>query len=224
MACWLAGPLAMVLAGCSPTGVALTMGAHVGIAASQERGLDEAARDTLIRARINEAWFEHDLGMYQAVKLQVHEGRVVVSGAVEDEAQRDAAVGLVWGVPGVREVIDEVVVRPDREFIDPWRDRWVATRIRSNLTLDAEVRAIDYDVEVVDGVVYLLGIARGREALERVLAHARNVPNVRRIVSHVRILEPPTALAPAASPVPTPVPTPGHTLAGRVAPLQMAAR
>ncbi len=46
---------------------------------------------------------------------------------------------------------------------------------------------MNYSIETVNGVVYLIGVAQSQEELDRVINHARQISYVRRIVSHVRI-------------------------------------
>jgi osmotically-inducible protein OsmY len=50
---------------------------------------------------------------------------------------------------------------------------------------DGHVKNINYTVDVVNGVVYLMGIAQSQDELDRVVAHARDIGNVKRVVSHI---------------------------------------
>jgi BON domain len=62
-------------------------------------------------------------------------------------------------------------------------------------------------VKTEDGVVYIIGSARSQDELDRVTNYARNIPNVRRVVSYVRIRTgaPPVAQTGAAPPPPSAV-------------------
>ena len=59
------------------------------------------------------------------------------------------------------------------------------------MTIDPEVFDINYSVETVNGVIYLMGIAQSKVELERVTDHARELAGVRRIISHVRMKDDP---------------------------------
>ena len=78
----LAGLLSAMLAGCSPLGVATTVGATAGIKASEERGFSTSVSDDAIWLDINRRLLDHDGALFEAVMLQVHEGRVLLSGEV----------------------------------------------------------------------------------------------------------------------------------------------
>ena len=67
-------------------------------------------------------------------------------------------------------------------------DTWVSTQLRTKLLLDRDIRALNYNVETVNGVIYLIGIAQNELELERVTNHARTIENVEKVISHVRVV------------------------------------
>jgi len=179
--------LGPALAGCTPVGVAVGGAAAAGVAASEERGLQGALDDTEIRLQINHLWLQESEVLFREVNLQVQEGRVLLSGNVPDPETRVAAVRLAWQADGVREVINEIEVADTSSLTDLARDTWIATKLKTRLLLDRDVLSINYSIEVVNGVVYLMGVAQGQAELDRVIGHAKDVSYVRRVVSYVRL-------------------------------------
>ena len=100
-ACALLAPL-WALGGCTAAGVAVGAGATVGVAASQERGVQAAADDAGIKLGVNDRLLKHDVELFGKVATAVVEGRVLLTGAVRDLAARDQAGRLAWQVAGVR--------------------------------------------------------------------------------------------------------------------------
>jgi len=177
--------LAGLTAACDPVTAVVGAGATVGVAAAEERGLDGAIDDTKIRAEINDLWFQHDADMYRKVEMTVNEGRVMLTGAVQKPEFRVDAVRLAWQAAGVRQVIDEIQVTDQGGVIDYSKDVVIANNLRSRLMFDQHIKNVNYTVDVVNGVVYLMGIAQDDAELDRVIAHARDIGNVKRVVSHV---------------------------------------
>lgn len=195
-------PLALVLsaivaltaAGCSPVGMAVGAGATAGIAASEERGIEGTAGDLVIRAEISEAWLDEGFEFYHSLELQIYEGRVLVSGRVPTQERADRAIELAWQPDGVTEVINEVTVGPT-DAAGFANSTATATKLRTELTFTKGVQAINYSIRVVDGTVYLLGVAQDRAELDRVVATARALPGIRRIVNHVILKDDPRRAA-----------------------------
>jgi len=172
-----------VVTGCA--GLAVGAGATGATAAAQERGLKGAVNDTAIRARINGLWFDHDEEMYRKVTLSISEGRVLLTGRVKADRMMFDAVRLAWKAKGVEEVINEIQVNDGGGIGSFLRDTWISARLKAKLAFDDRVTSINYSIDTVAGVVYLFGIARDRDELERVTEHARNLEYVRKVVGHV---------------------------------------
>jgi osmotically-inducible protein OsmY len=187
--------LAGLAAGCDPVTAVLGGGAIVGMSAAEERGVEGAVDDTRIRASINQLWFDADTEIYRKVTLTVNEGRVMLTGSVPRPEQRIETVRLTWQAPGVREVLDEIQVEDQSGLADYSRDTWIANTLRTRLMFAKNVRNVNYTVDVVNGVVYLMGIAQNAEELDRVVAYARDIAGVKRVVSHVMLKDDPRRLS-----------------------------
>lgn len=178
------------LTACAPIGVAAGAGAAVGVAAVQEKGVGAAARDVRIRAEINGLWLQADERLLYDIELQVQESRVLLTGSVQDPELRLKAVRLAWQVEGVKEVINEIEISDKSGFVNYTRDVKISTELRSTLLVDQEIRSINYSIETVNQIIYLMGVARSQEELDRVIDHARNIEYVRRVRNYVRVKKP----------------------------------
>ena len=174
-----------ILTGC--VSAAIGASAIATSAAVQERGLRGGIDDTIIRARINSLWLEHDADMYRLVSLSVVEGRILLTGQVRLPRMRIDAVRLAWKAKGVREVINEIKVTDEGGIISYARDSWISTQLKSKLLFDKKILSINYSIETVNSAVYLMGIAQNRQELNRVTNHARTLKYVKRVVSYVRL-------------------------------------
>jgi osmotically-inducible protein OsmY len=180
------------------------------VVASQERSAGSAVDDQVIRGKINKLWLDYDPEMYSHLWLSVQEGRVLVAGKLEKPEQRLAAVRLAWQVDGVKEVANEIQIGERPGFGTYLKDSWILTQIRSSLTFEPEVSSINISLECVDGVVYVMGVARDSQELKDVISIARGIDGVKRVVSFVRVKDAPPApsaagtQAPAAQPVAPP--------------------
>ena len=169
------------------------------MAVAEERTLVDAIDDLTIRLALNDVFIGEDARLYRAVSFSVVEGRVLLKGSVPTPQDRERALGLAKGVAGMREAIDGLQVGEDGGTLGYMQDTWISAQLKSRLTIDLAVLHINYDVETVNGVVYLIGIAQDEEELERVVAHARDVPGVRRVANHVTVKDHPAACRGCAS-------------------------
>jgi osmotically-inducible protein OsmY len=174
-----------VLPGC--VGMALGGGAALGVAAAKEGGISGAAEDLKIKALINDKWFKYDLNTFSKLNITVNQGRVLLTGVVQNPDARVEAVKLAWQVGGVKQVINEIRVAESDGLPGYIRDEWITTRLRTAITFDRDVQSINYSIDTVQGTVYLMGVAQNRPELDRVIEIARTIPNVQQVVSYVKL-------------------------------------
>lgn len=175
------------LTGCSPVGTAIGAAAYTADLATQERGLYQGLDDNRMWIAINARFVAADLAVAQNVHLQVQEGRVLLSGVVQKQEQRLAAVKAAWQEPGVREVINHIEVENARDLGQVAQDEYLARRVWMKLFVDRAVRANNYSVECIDNVVYLIGVGQDKSEVQRVIDHARDVPYVHAVENYVRL-------------------------------------
>jgi osmotically-inducible protein OsmY len=165
--------------------------ATVGVAAVQERSVGDAVDDASIEFRVKDKFLEQSDKLFTRVSVDSVEGRVLLSGTVESPDDRVDVARLTWQVEGVKEVFNEVEVRDRGGLIDYFKDVRIANELRFKMLADKEISALNYSVETVNGVIYLMGIAQDQPELERVTGHASNIKGVERVVSFVVLKDDP---------------------------------
>lgn len=172
------------LGGC--VGVVIGGGAAVGTAAYQERGVRGVARDLATATKLRTQLLDAGEAYVTGIGIEVYEGRVLLTGTLEKEAMRAEAVKLAWKTEGVKDVINEIQIGQS-SLRDMARDSWITAQLQTKITFDKKILAINFSIETVNGIVYLIGIAQDQGELDRILAHGRGIGYVRRIISHVRV-------------------------------------
>ncbi len=135
--------------------------------------------------------------MFAKLDLTVNEGRVLITGIVQNPEARVEAVRLAWQPKGVKQVINEIRVDKSEGFTGYARDTWITARLRTAITFDKHISSINYTIDTVAGTVYLMGAAQSQAELDRVTRTARTIPDVKRVVSYVRIVGEKVESAPA---------------------------
>ncbi|MCC2646821.1 MAG: hypothetical protein K0R02_886 [Rickettsiaceae bacterium] len=184
--------LIFTLSGCYP--VVFAAATTTGVALSKDRSFGEAIDDTTIWTKIKKELVSKGFKeLYAKVDVKVDEGRVLLTGFVEHEEDALKAVEICWEQKGVKEVVNELQVDPENAKINPIRyakDTWFTSQIKGKVFIDKSIKYVNYTIITFDSVVYLFGIARSQEELEKVANIAAQVKGVDRVVSHVKIIDP----------------------------------
>ena len=189
--------LSTMTAGCTAIGVGAAVGSAGGVAAAKEGGLSQSLRDAKISATIHDLWFQYNVDIFAKLSITVDQGRVLITGVVQKPEDRVDAVRLAWQAQGVKQVINEIKVA-DSEGIKGWgRDTWITARLRSAILFDKDVQGVNYSIDTVQSVVYLMGVAQNQAELDKVMGYARSVPYVKQVVSYVKLSGTPITDTPA---------------------------
>ena len=158
---------------------------NVTTSSVKEKGIKEAISDGMIDAGVNKEFFNHNVNMFMNVEIEVVEGRVLLTGSVKQSKHRLDAVKLAWKVLGVREVINEIDVTEKGGIKQYLIDVKIKTQMRYKVIADKEISSINYNFEVVNGIVYIIGIAENKKELKKIVKHANTIGSVLKVVSHV---------------------------------------
>ena len=157
---------------------------NVTTSSAKEKGIKEAISDGMIDAGINKEFLNHDINMFINVEIEVVEGRVLLTGSVKKSKHRLDAIKIAWKVLGVREVINEIDVTEKGGIKQYLIDVKIKTQIRYKILADKEVSSIHYNSEVVNGNVYIIGIAENKKELKKLVKHINTIGGVLKVVNH----------------------------------------
>mgnify|MGYP001488730037 CR=1 FL=1 len=162
--------------------------ASTAIAVSkEERSLGEFVDDTLIKTQIKNLYFDSNEKLFFNVDVEVTQGRVLLTGTVENSDLRIAATKIAWGINGVETVINELQISNDDNILSFADDLVISSKIKGKLLLNSELPYVNYTVETVNGIVYLIGIAKTEEERQSVIDLSKEVYGVVDVIDYIKI-------------------------------------
>lgn len=172
---------------CAPAIIGAT--AVTGVVAAQERTAGDAVDDATITTKIKSAYLNKNFdNMFAAIHVQTSEGRVLLTGSVNSHELASKAVRIAWEQKGTKEVLNELHIsnhQHNHPVKDYSMDAWVTTQIKAKLIAEKDIYSINYSVQTIDGVVYLLGIAQNKHELDKVIEVASHIKHVKKVINHV---------------------------------------
>lgn len=180
-----------LLSGCLPTIFAGAAGSTLEFA--KDRPAGDTLTDVRISTAIKGAFMKNNFrNLYSKIKVEVVQGRVLYTGDIEKEEDAITAVQIAWNQAGVNQVINELKVDKNSNnfnIVQYTRDALITSQIKSKTFMNRDIKFVNYTVVTINDVVYLFGIARSEEELEKVANIASNISGVKKVISHVRVQE-----------------------------------
>ena len=175
--------LSLALSACAPALVGV--GTAAVAASSTEKGFSTSVADGVIKTKLSDRYLRTDVDLVQAVTISVNEGAVILTGTVATQEKKILATKLAWEIKGVREVVNEVTVSDNVSLKNRAKDFAAAAQLRLKIIGDGEVSSLNYSIDVVDGVVYLSGVAESEAERARVVALAQELPFAKKVVDYI---------------------------------------
>lgn len=181
--------LVHIFYGCSPANVLATGGATTMVVAEGDRSLGTVVDDATIKVNIAAKFIGSEDNLFVNINTTVLEGRVLLTGLVENQETRIEAVRLVWEVEGVNEVVNEIQIG-DRATIKEYaNDLWINTQTKALAAKTIGLRAVGYNFETIQGKVYIAGITSRPEQLNSLIEAVKTIKGVKEIVNYVIVKE-----------------------------------
>lgn len=163
----------------------MTAGVKKGDERNFARSLNDVNASRAIKARMSRV----EGFKLSGVDIEVAEGIVVLSGNVPREEDRIEAERIAWSGPAVVQVGNEILIKERQGMVRNSKDGILNNSVRARLVVAKAVKARNYSIEVNDGVVYLLGVARTPEELAMATYIASTTKGTTEVISYVRIAD-----------------------------------
>lgn len=180
--------LLVATAGCAPALVGA--GAAGGYkVATDERGAGRVWDDATITTRVKNALGENPEVKARKIDVDTVEGAVILTGVVETEEEVQKAVEVAQGVPGVKEVKNNLQVG-SKSWGQVFDDNVIGSKIKAKLIKEPGIRSLNIDVDVNKSVVTLTGKVGYQHQKDRVMEIARTTSGVIDVVDNIKVTHP----------------------------------
>ena len=176
----------IILTNCSipaATGVA----AKAVTVSNSDRSIGEFVDDVLIKTILKNSYFDQSEKIFFSVDVEVSQGRVLLTGTVDNIDLRIEATRIAWGVKGVKTVINEIQISQSDSIFNFADDLVISTKVLAKLMLDEEINSLNYNIETVNKIVYIIGISSSSEEKQKAIELSKEVFGVEEVVDYITV-------------------------------------
>ena len=174
---------------CSPSGILATSGGTAMVVAEGDRSLGTVVDDATIKVNISAKFLDAGNNLFININTTVLEGRVLLTGLVNNQEERIEAVRLVWEVEGITEIINEIEIGNRESIKDYANDLWINTQAKGLAAKTIGLRSVGYNFETIKGKIYVAGITSRPDQLEELVNALKTIKGVKEIINYVIIKE-----------------------------------
>ena len=174
---------ALALSGCA--GAVVGVGTAAVAASTTEKGFSTSVSDGVISAKLKDRFMQVNASLLTSIDVTVNDGAVLFTGKVKKPEDKIEATRLAWEIKGVREVVNELQVIDNSSIKDLAKDLAATATLRGKMIADKDISSLNFSIDVVNGIVYLSGVASTPEEMNKVVSHAKNLRFAQQVVSYI---------------------------------------
>ena len=173
--------ITIFLFSCSPVG---RFGAGVDIT-FDPRTIGMQIDDTIMQKNLAARLSLNEKKYFLNIQVEVLDGRIFLSGKVEEPEEKIKITKLAWETKGVREVKNAITIKGNSNFKQTAKDILITSQLRTALIFNKKTKARNYTLETINKKIYIFGIAMDTEEKEEVLLEAEKIYDVEKVIPSI---------------------------------------
>ncbi len=137
--------------------------------------------DTIMQKNLSARLALTNKKYFLSIQSEVLDGRIFLSGKVEEAEEKVKITKMAWETKGVRSVKNAITIKGNTNFKSTAKDILITSQLRSALIFNKKTKARNYTLETINKNVYIFGIAMDLEEKEQVLNEANKIYDVNEI-------------------------------------------
>ena len=130
-----------------------------------------------------------DSKYFLTVKSKVIDGKIFLTGKVDNPEEKLLLTKLAWETRGARSVRNDIKVKEDFNFQQSAKDIFITSQFRTALILNKNIKATNYQIDTYKKKIYVYGIALTSEEKELVISEAKEIIDVKDVVASIILVE-----------------------------------
>ncbi len=180
--------LIFILSGCVGVSSKGVFGTGVSIA-FDPRSVGTQLDDNIMEKSLSTRMLLLDKSYFLAVKTKVLDGRIFLTGKVDNLEEKLRLTKLAWETKGVRSVRNDIKVKEKFNFKQSSKDILITSQLRTALIINKEIKAANYQIDTYKSKIYIYGIAMSSKEKNLVITEAENVLDVKSVIASILLVD-----------------------------------
>tara|TARA_A100001015_G_scaffold275239_1_gene332353 strand:- start:1816 stop:2403 length:588 start_codon:yes stop_codon:yes gene_type:complete len=176
------------LPGCVGVGSKGIFGTGVSIA-FDPRSVGTQIDDSIMQKNIITRMVLLDKKYVLSVNSKVLDGRIFLTGKVDNPEDKLKLTKLAWETDGVRSVRNDLKVREEFNFKQSAKDLLITSQLRTALVFNKEIKVSNYQIDTYKKKIYIYGIAFSQKEKEQVVEEAKEILDVQDVIASILLVE-----------------------------------
>ena len=126
---------------------------------------------------------------FLSIKTKVLDGRIFITGKVDNPEEKLKITKIAWETSGVRSVKNDIRIREKFNFKQSAKDTLITSQLRAALIVNKNIKATNYQIDTYKKKIYVYGIALTSEEKDMVISEAKEIVDVEDVIASILLVE-----------------------------------
>ena len=178
----------LILSGCVGSASKGVFGTGVTIALDP-RSLGTQIDDSIMQKNLITRLTLKEKSYFLKIKTKVLDGRIFLTGNVDDPEEKLQITKLAWETEGVRSVRNDIKIKEKFNFKRSAKDALITSQLKTAMIFNKKIKASNYNVDTYKKKIYIYGIALTSDEKKEVIDEAKQILDVESVVASIFLVE-----------------------------------
>jgi len=180
--------ISFILTGCIGVGSKGLFGTGVSVALDP-RTVGTQIDDSIMQKTISAKILSRDKKYLLSVKTKVIDGKIFITGKVDNPEEKLLITKLAWETKGARSVRNDIKIKEDFNFKQSAKDLLITSQLRTAVIVNKNIKATNYQIDTYKKKIYIYGIALTSEEKDLVISEAKEILDVEDVIASILLVE-----------------------------------
>ena len=161
-------------------------GVKVGL---DPRSLGTQIDDTIMDKNLGTRLLLINKNYFLSVKIKVLDGRIFITGKVDDPEEKLKITKLAWETKGIRSVKNDLKIKEKFNFKQSAKDLLITSQLRTALIFSKKIKSANYNIDTYKKKIYIYGISETKDEREEVIKEAKEILDVEDVIASILLVE-----------------------------------
>ncbi len=178
----------LIFTGCVGTASRGIFGTGVSIA-FDPRSIGTQIDDSVMQKNLLARLIMRDKNYILSISTKVLDGKIFLTGKIDDPEEKLQITKLAWETKGVRSVKNDIKIKEEFNFKQSAKDLLITSQLRTAIIFNKKIKATNYQIDTYKKKIFIYGIALTAEEKKEVINEAKEILDVEDVIASILLVE-----------------------------------
>jgi len=145
--------------------------------------------DNIMQKNLTARLLVKDKKYFLSINTKVLDGRIFITGTVDNPEKKLQITKSAWETKGVRSVKNDIIIKKEFNFQQSAKDLLITSQLRAALIFNENIKSTNYNIDTYKKKIYIYGIAQTKDELKEVVKEAKEILDVENVIASILLVE-----------------------------------